>query len=178
VRQEFASLGRLHGELLLLGFSLVKREAFGPGLDRAEQNGAQLFYVQSHVLVRLKTNGARSNFGSPGRASPRIGQPHMSICLMGDLRASDGQVDLGWDNELGKFDRTGKLRPKSPAKVPGVQARLRTSANGHVSFVANMKQVESAIDAHIGAETWADETHFVFPDLAFDDAGLDRTWPA
>jgi hypothetical protein len=170
VKVEFAALMPLHGALCSEGLRLVDREPYGPGLD-GERNGWMLFYLKGHVLVRIKTNGERSG------SRFRQGLPHMSISLLGNKLdkkpGKTGAIDLSFGNEVAKMDCRGLIHAKVPPKIPAFSATLTPAGR----IVADSAAAAAALQAKIAGETWADETHFVFPDLAFDETGLDRLFP-
>jgi hypothetical protein len=139
VKAKYGSVSKLHGELVLSGFKLIKRESF-----KSPIAGWQLFYLRGRVLVRVKTRGAERD-----KDAHRRGAPHLTISLISGQHDDKGAIDTSWDAELGKFHLSGGLVNKSPAmrNVP----------------VANSRNDE-----------WADETHFDFPNLDFNDQDVMR----
>jgi hypothetical protein len=73
VKREYQRLGKIHEELCILGFRLVKRDSYGP------EGGFMLFYGNGRVLVRVKTRGSRAR-----------DEPHLSISI---AHSQGGTID-------------------------------------------------------------------------------------
>lgn len=147
LRREFGDILSCHRHLVALGFRLVeKRENYGgPRLESGRPMSPILLWRNERVIVRIKPRG------EPAAARHRQGLAHMSVCLVSGNRDSAGRMDTGWSAEVGKFSHLGHLLEKGPgAAIAAAPAPLAKSAG----------------------ETWSDQTHFLFPDLVCDDAGV------
>lgn len=151
VRRDIQTIGRLHGELRFLGFSLFKIEQHGV------EGGHQIFYTKGNVLVRVKTRGAnvRKVQGVAGSTKlERRGEPHLTVSLLSG-RLLNGKLDTGYDEEQGKFHVGGGVVNKAPnPKSPIYDVQI--SAAGQTN-----------------QDTWSDHTHFGFHGQGLDDAGMD-----
>ena len=151
VRRELQSVGRLHGELRFLGFSLFKIEQHGV------EGGHQIFYTKGSVLVRIKTRGAnpRTTGGAGGNAkTDRRGEPHLTVSLLSGATLN-GALDTSYDEEQGKFHVGGGVVNKAPnPRSPIYDVQRSAMAQGT-------------------QDTWSDQTHFGFHGQALDDSGID-----
>jgi hypothetical protein len=95
VRRKYQQLGRIHGDLRVLGLRLVAREKYGP------EAGFMLFYAKGRVLVRIKTRGGQ----------PR-GSPHLTVSMVAGTMNEFGQSD--YSDDLGKFHLSGGLVNPDP----------------------------------------------------------------
>lgn len=152
LRREFGDILACHRHLDALGFRLVeRRDGYGgPRLESGAPLGPILVWRNERVIVRIKTRG------EPATAEHRPCLAHMSVCLVSGAMHGPGRVDTRWGAEVGKFTYAGRLVEKTPAAVTrSVPEHLAKSER----------------------ETWADDTHFVFPDLVCDDTGVDTLIP-
>jgi hypothetical protein len=151
VRREIQSVGRLHGELRFLGFSLFKVEQHGV------EGGHQIFYTKGSVLVRVKTRGAnlRTTKGVGGSTkSDRRGEPHLTVSLLSG-KSVNGKLDTSYDEEHGKFHVGGGVVNKAPnSRSPIYDVQKSAAGQGT-------------------QDTWSDQTHFGFHGQALDDSGID-----
>jgi hypothetical protein len=165
VKRPFQSLGRLHAELRLLGFQLRKKEPFGT------EAGFQLFYTKGNVLVRIKTRGAEAKGRPKVRSLSELtplqreeylerlhlhgrgrGQPHFTVSIVSGKRDDIGRLDTSYSQELGKIHVGGGLVNKAP--------------------IGNGLYGKSGV-GKANADSWADGTHFDFPDGDLDDSCID-----
>lgn len=152
LQQRLRSITLCHAELRLLGFRLVeKREHYGgPRLPTGQPMSPILIWQQGCVLVRIKPRGEAAV------KEHRAGLAHMSVSLVDGRRGPDGALDTSFEAEVGKFAANGRLVAKAPGPV--------------------MSAVPEWLQKPAG-ESWADATHFLFPDLTCDDSGIDRLVP-
>lgn len=154
VKREYCSAGSLHFYLALReGFKLEKNEDHGgaplelwPSGWTKKEPSAKDPVKNGRMLIwrRGRVIVKVKTHGQSGNSNYRAGSPHLSVCLVrGDLIGN--KVDIEYDAELGKFSPQGLLCPRTPAR--------------------------NASKADV--ETWADDTHFTFPDLWCNDDGAE-----
>ena len=153
LKREFSDLWSCHRHLRKLGFTLVSRKDNfgGPSIAPGTPFSPLLIWRKGRVIVRIKPRGDKPE------AQYRQGLAHMSVCLVSGAAGPDGQMSLEFSQELGKFTASGQLLSKGPgAAMSQAPPYLKKSAS----------------------ETWADDTHFLFPDLVCDDKDVDLLVPA
>lgn len=105
------------------GFNLMQNTTFG-----VPRGGRHLFYVNGHILLRVKT------------IATDYRPPHMTISLA---------TGCGWDDEVAKLSRNGRLVPKQGA-IPRADHRALRRLGGDFNRLR-------ALD-----DAWADSCHFNF----------------
>ena len=152
LKPEFQKLLACHVALTRLGFVLIakrERDEYGRKLETGDTIDPILLWLQERVLVKIKPRG------EPPNDDHKPGLAHMSVCLLNG-RTSARRLDTSKAAEVGMFDPAGLLRPSRKhdalQRVPW-ELQKRTE------------------------ETWADATHFLFPDLVCDDSGIDALEP-
>jgi hypothetical protein len=122
--------------------------------EPTREGSRQIFYQHGNIQVRVKTDGTKFR--------PR---PHLVVTLA---------VGKGWDDEIGKFGKDGRLIPK----IGFVGFNMETGRSTPGRLAANndwrtLSRLGDSLEAIIKREDqWANACHFDFVD-GFDATGAE-----
>ena len=123
--------------------------------EPTRSSSRQIFYQHGNIQVRVKTDGTKFR--------PK---PHLVVTLA---------VGKGWDDEIGKFNREGRLIPK--LGFLGFNMETGKSRPGGLAASndwRNLARLGPALPDIVAREDmWANACHFDFPD-GFDATGAEK----